>query len=255
MQNKQRLALVTGASYGIGRAVAVGLARNGFDLVITARSKQLLEETAVAAHLSGRRIEAIPADLSQSADIKKLVDAINTQSNSLSAFIHCASGKTNPETDAELSTTPDETIDDIINTTVGGTIRLTKQLLPLLQTGAPSNIVFISSDWALKGSHGPSVFSAAKAAVGQLGHSLRRGLAAHNISMTVIYPGDVASFDVDWTEPKWQLDDSLDKVKAELGISRIPLVDVVESVIFVLSRKMCRVEEVWIAPLDPEYDY
>jgi short-subunit dehydrogenase len=253
--SEPKKALVTGASYGLGRAISVGLARKGMDLILTARSKELLEETADAVRGSGSSATVIAADISTESGREALLGLLGQETDKISVFVHAASANTDPEEHANLLDTPDETIDALVKTTIAGTIFLTKALIPFLERGAPANVILIASDWALKGSHGPPVFSAAKAAVAHLGHSLRRSLGARRISMTVLYPGDVASFDADWTEPKWQIDDPLEAIKAELGNSRIPLVDIVETIDFIIARKMSRIEELWISPLDPDYDY
>ena len=84
---------------------------------------------------------------------------------------------------------------------------------------------------------------------------MRRSLARHGISLTTLYPGDVATFDADWQEAKWDLDDPVDDVVAELGNSRIPLIDVVQTVEFIISRRLARIEEIVLSPLDGDYDY
>lgn len=250
-----KTALVTGASYGIGRAVAEGLGRAGFKVVLTARSEEQLRETARRVSDLGSTAFIIPADLSSDLDRERLFHKLSSQVSSLSVVVHAASGRTDPDLDSDLLTTEDSTIKSLVGTTFEGTVFLVKNLIPLLERGAPSNLILISSDWALRGSHGPSVFSSAKAAVAHFGHTIRRSLAGRGISTTVLYPGDVATFDAEWKEPKWNLSDSLEDVRSELGTTRIPLADIVDAIFFVLDRQMARVEELSLVPLNPDYDY
>jgi len=249
------LSLVTGASHGIGRAIAIGLGRAGYKVMLTARSQDELEETAKRVEANEGSAFVVSGDLSSARGRAELVGYVKKHGGKLKTLIHCASASTNPETDATLENTETETIDQIVGTTISGTMHLLKEMKPFLSAASPANVVLIASDWAMRGSHGPPVFSAAKAAIGHLAHTIRREFAHAGISITTLYPGDVASFDKDWTEPVWQIDDPIEKVRAELGESRILLSDIVEAVLFAITRKMSRVEEIHMSPLDPEYDY
>jgi meso-butanediol dehydrogenase/(S,S)-butanediol dehydrogenase/diacetyl reductase len=253
--NITRLALVTGASHGIGRAIALKLSRSGYDLIINGRNKTELQETSSTIKSNNGAVTVECCDLRSATSRASLLKAITKHGNELHCLIHCASASTNPESDANLGDTSDDTIEDTVSTTIGSTIHLLKEAKPFLAAGRPSNIVIIGSDWAMRGSHGPPVFSAAKAAIGHLAHTIRHEYAADGISITTIYPGDVATSNKDWTEQKWQLDDPISKVQKELGNSRILLTDLIEAIMFAISRKMARVEEIHLAPIDPKYDY
>lgn len=252
-----RMALVTGASHGIGRAVSLALSRLGYFVVATARNLDELRETAdrVGSSSESHKCEVVAADIAQSSGRRKIIETLQAHGTALSLFVHAASASTDPEAHSRLEDTPQEVVSELAAVNVEGSFLLTKDLLPLLTAAGKSNIIFISSDWALRGSHGPPVFAAAKAALAHLGHTMRRDLASSGISLTVLYPGDVATFDADWKEPKWDLDDPIESVVAELGQSRIPLVDITETIQFIISRKLARVEEIVMAPLSADYDY
>jgi len=250
-------ALVTGASYGIGRAVATALLRQDYSLVLCARSEENLSSVRkeLLAERAHGTVISVPTDISVASSRDQLVSLISASFGYLTLVVHCASARPDPEADAKLATTSMDTIEELVRTNVAGTFYLVKQLQGLLKAGQPSQLVLISSDWALRGTHGPPIFSAAKAAIAHFAHAVRKEMANDGISVTTIYPGDVASFDKDWSAPKWGLDDSMVSVSAELGNSRISLLDVAETVLFVANRKLARVEEVILAPLDAQYDY
>jgi NAD(P)-dependent dehydrogenase (short-subunit alcohol dehydrogenase family) len=99
------------------------------------------------------------------------------------------------------------------------------------------------------------VFSAAKAAVAHFGRSIRREMARSAIRTTILLPGDIASFDVDWNDPVWDIDDPAEKVTESLGNSRILLSDITSAIGAALDSKTGRFEEIIFAPDDAEYDY
>lgn len=248
-------ALVTGASYGIGRAISLGLAREGFDLIVSARSNDLLDQVRTEIEHAGGRVTVVAGDVTVDATRAAIINEADARLQGLKVFVNCASATSDPDQDADLETTADEAIDEMLLTTASAAMHLLKGLKSSLALASPSNAVFFASDWSLRGSHGPPVFSAAKAALLQFVRTSRREFARAGISLTTLVPGDVASFDADWQEPIWSLDDPVEEVRTALGENRIPLVDIVETVLFVCRRHMARVEEIHIAPLSPDYDY
>lgn len=255
VSDKPKVALVTGASHGIGRAVGTALAREGYQIALCARRESELAAVQREIESEGLVAQAVPCDLATAEGRAALVQIIQREWGYVNVAIHCASARTDPETDSTLEGTSRDTIGELVSTTVGGTFYLVKELQPLLSEGQPASLVLIASDWALRGSHGPPVFSAAKAAVAHFGHTIRREFARSGVSVTTVFPGDVASFDLEWREAKWSLDEPISAVRSELGDSRIALADIVDSVLFVVARKLARVEEIYLAPLSGEYAY
>jgi short-subunit dehydrogenase len=245
---------VTGASYGIGRAAAVGLARAGHDLVLVARSDALLQSVATEVSSEGATAQLVVADLA-TENGRQSVHAAIADIAGLHAFVHCASATTDPDDEANLEGTSSERIHEVAETTYVATANLLSMLGPELAKSAPAHVIVLVSDWALEGSHGPPLFSSSKAAVLQLLRTCRREFARRGVFLTALVPGDIASFDESWEEPKWSLDDPIDSIRAELGDTRISLADVVDSILFVLSRQLARVDEIRLSPLDAEYDY
>lgn len=254
----RKLALVTGASHGIGRATAVALCRRGYDVVATARSEAELRETAdrIRREDASHRVDVVTADISTSAGRDAVVDATASKRHGrLDVLIHAASASTDPDAHKDLVSTPEDVIEQIARTTFEGTCLLLRRFVPLLAQAERANIILIASDWGLRGSHGPPVFSAAKAAVAHLAHTMRRALATSGTHITTLWPGDVATFDTEWVAPKWDLDDPLDDVIREHGASRIALIDLVETIEYVLRRRLAKVEEIILSPPSGDYDY
>lgn len=254
--SNSRSALVTGASYGLGRAICLTLAQRGLDIVATARGEQGLMDTAHQVRATGANCTIVPADLGLADDRARLIEEIQKQTGALTVFVHCASATPDPEAHAKLLATDDQTIATLVRTNVEGAIFLIRDVAKVLEKAArQTNIILISSDWALRGTHGPPAFSAAKAAITHLARAVRHELAHKRISISSLIPGDIATFDSDWAEPKWNLADPIEDVRKELGDTRISLRDMADTIDYILDRKLARIEEIILSPLDPDYDY
>lgn len=272
---EDKVAIVTGASYGIGQAIAVALARQGADIVLVARGEpgEALEEGGYFGkeyvsrgiekiEQAGRRAFFHPTDISNPDSVKSLHEAVVHEFGHVEVLVNAAS--TLPE-DVSVEDVDLDAIEGLANTTVKGTILITQSFLPLLKA-SQGHIIFIASDWALRGSGGWPVFSAAKAAVAQFARTLSRRVLKDGVKVTTIYPGDVASYDPGWEEPKYDIDTPYEELERDFaeyareeGLEIVPLrvhpAQIAETVIFVLERKTARVEELVITPIYASYDY
>lgn len=249
--------LVTGASHGVGRAIATYLARRGMNLILTARSGDAL--AAVAAELKPTKVKLHlqVADLSaqEGRELVVAAAAAAVGSEGLQVYVHCAASQVDPEVEQLLVDTDRAQSQAHLEVTAAATAHLLAGLKPTLAAGAPSHAILISSDWALEHSSGPPVFSAAKAFGLQLWRTARAEFLKESVRLTAILPGDIASFDKDWEEPVWGLDDPVAQVQSELGDSRIALIDIVETVGYVVDRKLAIAYEIRLAPLASDYTY
>ncbi len=249
------VALITGASRGIGRALAIAFARIGFDVICVARDEEGLSATAQRVRESGRQAFVVPADLGSPDAIKKIGEWVDKEGKKIRTLVFLAAPTPDAESEATLQGTDQSRVDAYMHTIFRGGMLLTKELESSLASARPSSVIFIASDWALRGAHGPPVFSAAKAGLAHFARSIRRDFAEKGIAVSVIFPGDIASYDLDWNEAKWDIDDPVNSVRAELGDKRIPLIEIAEICTFIATRKNSRIEEVVVAPLSGEYDY
>ncbi len=249
-----RRAVVTGASHGVGRAISEYLSSNGWNLLLVARSEANLDE--VKASILQRyevKVDVLSLDLSDKDKRYRLKDLLCSDSE-VHALVHCASSTPDPDMHATLVNTSYDDIHETMNTIIESSTWLLKEFLAS-GNGSSRRYIQIGSDWANPGSHGPPVFSAAKAYLRHLAHTCRKEAATFKTDITTIVSGDIASFDIDWEQPKWRFDDPIEDVKAELGDTRIALIDICEAVQFCLDRRLARVDEIVLSPLDPEYDY
>ena len=179
-----RTALITGASRGLGRALARSLAERGWQLVIDARGATDLQ--AVADELSARTdVFAVPGDVSDEPHRKALIDAVD--GGRLDLLVNNAS-LLGPSPQPTLAEYDLDTIRRVYEANVFGPLRLTQLALPLLRASA-GHIINVTSDAAVEGYEGWGGYGSSKAAFEQWS----KVLAAEEPALRVwwVDPGDM----------------------------------------------------------------
>lgn len=174
--------LVTGASSGIGRAIAIECSKMGANITITARNKERLNETLkmMKASLSH---QVINADLSKEEDINVLVDKLPFK---LDGIVHCA-GLTIIKPFQHFK---DENVNEIMGVNFYAPLFLTRNLLKRKMINKDSSIIFISSiSGVLVSAYGGSIYSASKGAINGLVKGIALELATKSIRVNSINPG------------------------------------------------------------------
>ena len=174
--------LVTGASSGIGKAIAIECSKMGAQVVITGRNEQRLQETYKL--LEGLQPAYIVADLTKKEDIETLVNQID----SLNGLVNCA-GLTIPKPFKFLQ---EEDIQQVMTVNFNAPLLLTQLLVKKKKLQKTSSIVFISSISGTKVSYiGNSIYSASKGAINGICKGLALELASQQIRVNTITPGMV----------------------------------------------------------------
>jgi short-subunit dehydrogenase len=177
--------LITGASQGIGRALAIEAARQGAKVLATARSTDLLRDLPDQGRSGDGRIEILRADVTEDADRRAMVDAVARLFGGLDILINNAGiGATGHFADAT-----EERLRQIFEVNFFGLAELTRVCLPLLESGTTPAVVNVSSIVGKRGLPGRSEYSASKFAVQGLSEALRAELAIYGIDVVVINPG------------------------------------------------------------------
>lgn len=216
----ERVAVVTGASSGIGEATARNLAAQGFHVVAVARRADRIE--ALAREIGGT---AIAADVTDDAAVTALADKLTR----VDVLVNNAGGARGlePVADADL-----EHWRCMWETNVLGTLRVTRALLPKLIESGDGLIVTVTSVAALEVYDGGSGYTAAKHAQGALHRTLRGELLGKPVRLTEIAPGAVETeFSVVRFGGDQQRADSV-----YTGITPLVAADVAEVIGFVASR-------------------
>ncbi len=184
----KRVALITGASRGLGKTVAGFLAAQGYDLILTARGAAALAETTTELQRYGSQIVALPGDVSDGAHQQQVADAV-AQQGRLDLLINNAS-ILGPSPQPALATYPLETLEQVFAVNTFAPLSLVQKLLPWL-TAVQGMVINISSDAAVGGYAGWGGYGASKAALDLLSLTLANELRNQGIAVVSVDPGDM----------------------------------------------------------------
>jgi len=206
----EKVALVTGGSRGIGKAIAITLAKDGFTIVINYRnSQEKAKEVKGLIEDIGGKCELIQGDVSDFSSTEKMMKNIYEQFGRLDVLVNNA-GITKDQ--LMLRMTEDE-FDDVINVNLKGTFNCIKNCSKKMLKQRQGKIINITSVVGVTGNIGQSNYSASKAGVIGLTKSLAKEFASRNIQVNAVAPGFIKS----------DMTDAIpDKIKEEL-INKIPL--------------------------------
>jgi len=180
-----RVAVVTGGTSGIGRALSLGLAAAGADVVATARRQQQVDETADATEACGRKTLRITSDVCDRASLERLSDAVITQFGKVDILINCAGIiKRTPTIDQA-----EEEWTSILNTNLTGTLRACQVFgRPMLERGY-GRIINIASLNSFVALNEVAAYAASKAGVASLTRSLAVEWSKRGVTVNAIAPG------------------------------------------------------------------
>ena len=177
--------LITGASQGIGRALALAAAGRGAKVLAAARSAPLLEELSREPRPEGGALETVQADVTSADDRRRMVEAAVQHFGGLDVLVNNAGiGATGHFAEASP-----ERLRDIMEVNFFGLTETTRVCLPLLRKGVTPAIMNISSIVAKRGLPGRSEYSASKFAVQGFSEALRAELDKDGIDVLVVCPG------------------------------------------------------------------
>ncbi|MFB7273347.1 SDR family NAD(P)-dependent oxidoreductase [Streptomyces sp. NPDC056244] len=182
-------AIITGASKGLGRALAVALARRGWDLVLDARSVRVLEEAAGEARAYGTRVVALAGDVTDPGHRTELVAAA-AELGGLELLVSNASAL-GAEPLVRLDALPLDGLRAALETNVVAALGLVQEALPLLRAGTAGAVIAVSSDAAAEAYETWGGYGASKAALDQLAAVL--AVEEPGLRVWTVDPGDMAT--------------------------------------------------------------
>ncbi|HUT11876.1 MAG TPA: SDR family oxidoreductase [Thermoguttaceae bacterium] len=197
-------AIVTGASSGIGRALAVELARGGAELVVTARREDRLRELADEITAQGGRVETVAGDITDPQTRQKTIDTAVATFGGLDILVNNAGvGATGLFEDADP-----QRVRRIMEVNFFALVEMTRLALPLLKQGTRPIVVNVGSILGHRGVPHNSEYAASKFAVQGFSESIRAEFTSHHIDVLVVSPGTTETefFDsvIEHTgEPSW----------------------------------------------------
>lgn len=182
-------ALVTGASSGIGQAIAFALGAAGASVILAARQIEPLERTAVAIRAAGGDATVQTCDLLDHADIARLAEAAGARAGERLAVLVHAAGL---HVQASIEETPMAELERLFRCNVHAPFLLTRLLLPALRA-ARGDVVFINSSAALSATAGVSAYAASKAALKAFADALRHEVNKDGVRVLSVFPGRTAT--------------------------------------------------------------
>ncbi len=185
----QRIAVVTGASSGIGRALALELAREGYDLGLTARRAERLERLASEVRATGVRAEYAAADATRRDETHAAIAALGERLGPIDLLV--ANAGVGYGTDALA---PDaEVLEAEFRVNVFGAFYAIEAVIPSMHARGSGHVVAIASLASYRGLPGAAGYCATKAALTRLVEGMRPDWARAGIGATIVHPGYVRS--------------------------------------------------------------
>jgi 2-deoxy-D-gluconate 3-dehydrogenase len=226
-------ALVTGASRGLGRAIAVAFAQAGADVALLGRDREALATTAAEVEATGRRAHVLTADLRRVVEIRAAVAAAIEGLGGLDILVNCA-GTVGRQFDAPTLAVTEEDWDEQLDVMLKAVFFASQAAAAHMIENGGGRIINISSNFGVVGYEQYHAYCAAKAGVINLTRSMADDLAKHSINVNALAPGAVT------TEGNREV--LSDPTIRELVLSRIPSrrisepEDVAQAAVFLASR-------------------
>jgi NAD(P)-dependent dehydrogenase (short-subunit alcohol dehydrogenase family) len=196
----ERAALVTGASSGIGYAIARALAEDGYGVTVSARRPEKLEEAAKALADEGLDVRSVPANMSEEDDIRSLAESHRDHFGRLDVLVNNAGIGIGGEI-AEAET---KKLDLQLDVNLRGVYLMSREAIPALrEAGRETGKALVINISSIAGKFGQpwlAAYSATKAAVVGLSQSMQGELGSDGVKITAFCPGFVATAMTDWVE-------------------------------------------------------
>ena len=183
---KDKIALITGGSRGIGRAIALKMAEQGADVaIIFSGDETAAAASAAAAAECGVRAETFKCDVSDFSAAKETVDAVKAAFGTVDILVNNA-GVT---ADGLIMSMKEDAFDKVVDINLKGAFNMTRHITPILVKKRSGCIINISSIAGLIGNAGQANYAASKAGLIGLTKAVARELASRNICCNAIAPG------------------------------------------------------------------
>ena len=182
----ERLALVTGASRGIGKAISIELAKEGYNIAANYRKEtDELQDFKKEIESLNVKCELVKADVSNFEECKSMIDELMSRYTTIDVLVNNA-GITKDNLILRMS---EEDFDSVIDINLKGTFNVTKNVVPIMMKKRSGRIINLSSVVGVNGNAGQTNYSASKAGIIGFTKSLAKELGSRNILVNAIAPG------------------------------------------------------------------
>lgn len=210
-----RVALITGSTKGIGRAIAERMAEAGAKVVVSSRRQDACDEVAEGIRQNGGEALAVACNISYKDQLQNLVDKTRKQLGEIDILIINAA--LNPYYGSSQDI-PDEAFDKIMHANVGSAHRLCQLVLPGMAKKGGGAVVIVSSIAGLKGSDVIGAYGISKAADMQIARNLAVEWGPKNIRVNCIAPGLIRT---DFARALWENPDTYEATVSKYPLRRI----------------------------------
>ena len=228
-----KVAIVTGSSRGIGRAIAFGLAEEGCGVTITARHEEDLQRAAGEISARGAEVLALQVDVTSADGVEQVVRETAARFGRIDILVNNVGGSRG----GKLMETPDELFQEVFNLNVFTPIRASRAVVPHMREQGSGAIINIASIWGREAG-GLISYNMAKSAEISLTKALARELAPFRIRVNNVAPGSILFPGGSWERRIRETPEKMEKFEREelpLGFGRPE--DVANVVVFLASER------------------
>jgi NAD(P)-dependent dehydrogenase (short-subunit alcohol dehydrogenase family) len=210
-----KVAVVTGASKGIGEAIAHGLAEFGAHVVVSSRKQEAVEEVAAAIRDGGYEATGLACHMGDADEIRAFVDRVVDEYGGIDIVVNNAAA--NPVY-GPVEDTDEGAFDKIMDVNLRGPFELGKRALPSMQARGGGSIINISSIGGLNPEPGIGIYSVSKAAIINLTKVMAKEWGVHGVRANVICPGLVKT---KFSKALWDNEAMMGMLETRLPLGRI----------------------------------
>src|SRR5512136_2098579 len=214
-----KVALVSGASRGIGRAIALRLAQAGAQVVVCSRKLESVQSVAVEIESAGGKALAVQAHVGRADDVMTLVARVMEACHSVDVVVNNAA--TNPHFGPLLTADEGQWM-KILDTNLMGAVRVCRAVAPHMEKHGGGKIINLASIAGLRPSPGMGIYGVSKAAIIMLTQTLAMELGRANIRVNAIAPGVIKT---QFSSVLWQTESIAKGIQASTPLGRFGEVD------------------------------
>jgi NAD(P)-dependent dehydrogenase (short-subunit alcohol dehydrogenase family) len=226
-----KVALITGSSRGIGKAIAEAMAQVGARVVISSRKQQACEQVAASIRDAGGEAIAVPCNVSDKSQLVSLVDAVLNEWGKIDVLV--CNAAVNPHFGSSLEI-GEEAYDKIMTTNVKNVLWLCRAVIPQMAERKDGAVIIVSSIAGLKGTRRLGTYALSKAADMQLTRNLAVEWGHRNVRVNCIAPGLVRT---DFARALWEDPENYSKAVAAYPLGRLgESEDIAGAAVFLAAR-------------------